>query len=108
MKAWVGRTGLQSLHVLPQQHSRPPEVTNGKVRLPQAMGGCHLPGPIAEFSRNRQGLLARRNGARVVRRHPEEKGGCVPPFTHSVWNRAVRLMMPTVRCSSHMPPHGGT
>ena len=34
---------------------------------------------------------------RTARQFAVYKNGCVPPFTHSVLNTAVRLMMPTVR-----------
>ena len=47
---------------------------------------------ILQFRENH----ADRQAAEAVRARIDWKSGCVPPFTHSVLNRAVQLMMPTV------------
>ena len=64
------RLPVRSLHVPPQQLSRPAEVANGIVCPPQSQGCLPLQGAVAERGRKIEGLPARRNGAIVVSRDP--------------------------------------
>ena len=49
------RLPVRRLHVPPQQLGRPAEVADGIVDLPQAIGGLHLQGAVAERGRERRG-----------------------------------------------------
>jgi hypothetical protein len=52
---------VRSLHVPPQQLSRPAEVADSPVDLPQVVGCSHLQGTFAKRDRELEGLLACRN-----------------------------------------------
>jgi hypothetical protein len=56
------------LHVLPRQLGRSAEVADGPVGPPEGIGCTHLQGALAELGCEREGLLARRNGAVMVSR----------------------------------------
>src|SRR4029453_8251196 len=62
------------LDTVPQQFRRPAEVARGLVDLPQVMGGVDLQGPIAECSRECEGLLACGNRPVRIARDPSYLG----------------------------------
>ena len=82
------RLAVRSLHVAPQQLGRPAEVADSIVYLPQVMGCFRLQGSIGELGREREGLLARRNGAVEVSRDSET--AAIWASTRPSWARSSR------------------
>jgi hypothetical protein len=70
------RGPVRNLYAPLQELDRPAEVNNDLVCLPQVIGCFHLQGALAELSREREGLLARRTGAGL----PAVGHGFVPYF----------------------------
>jgi hypothetical protein len=64
----------EPLHNPPQQRGRLAEVADRDICLTQVQRRACLEGTIAEFSGDRQGLLAGCNGALKVHRYPAHLG----------------------------------